>query len=632
MTKSKFYRNFCTPTKYLLIGKAFVALFIVIIPIKTSYCNSKSKLDTTLSGKFESLQSKINAINSTNELKYAEHLFNEFYFDVKASNNRELMVQLYSEKLSFYKRIKARPLEIKTHISFVKEYCPIGYNTYCKECNYSIIKLTEALIKDDMLNEQINMVNRFFSSPCRFDKPLHFVAFTYHIGKQYIEQGKVDSAFLFFDHITQEMEEAKLSEDVYVHFYNTKGMMASKTGYYSVAISSFKKAIEIANQIDPRSSISGTKVMIPIIQGNLGNCYYKKGDLANAQHFLTLDSKGSFEANQFGSHVSAEIILSDIELKLGQKKKALTRLTNSYNRLLTNNSFKHWLKWSRTEAELLRKLAELHKAKKEYSKSVKYFDQYLLVADSIQRREKTENEAIRNAYVETILESSANDLETNSALWNAKLLSAEKDKEISNSRYKNILYSSLLIISALLFIVWRIVYGNRKQKEVEKLKLESFEQALKLSKLSNKSLDEANKRNKEKLDGLITEVLNKRNFSKNLVARIDAIDSLKASDKNNLKQFVINELEVKSPETDYFKHLPNNFIDKLKKRYPKLADGDIELCILVLLKYSNKQIAIKRNTTEGTVKSSKSRLKKKLQITDNLYNYLKHIEQESLSK
>ena len=71
----------------------------------------------------------------------------------------------------------------------------------------------------------------------------------------------------------------------------------------------------------------------------------------------------------------------------------------------------------------------------------------------------------------------------------------------------------------------------------------------------------------------------------------------------------------------------SEFYNKLNITYPHLTELDVKLAAMVVMNMSNKDIAISRNITPGSVRIAKNRLKKKLNISEetDLTAHLKSI-------
>ena len=70
--------------------------------------------------------------------------------------------------------------------------------------------------------------------------------------------------------------------------------------------------------------------------------------------------------------------------------------------------------------------------------------------------------------------------------------------------------------------------------------------------------------------------------------------------------------------------ISTDFYERLLEQHPGLTKKDLELCSLIRLGLSSKEIASIRNTRENTVNVSKTRLRHKMDIDsgERLMNYL----------
>ena len=75
---------------------------------------------------------------------------------------------------------------------------------------------------------------------------------------------------------------------------------------------------------------------------------------------------------------------------------------------------------------------------------------------------------------------------------------------------------------------------------------------------------------------------------------------------------------------DNVNEINEDFFSKLQLEFPKLSKSDIELCSLVHLNLSNKEIAVIKGYEAESAKKAKSRLKKKLNLNldDDLKTFL----------
>ena len=161
--------------------------------------------------------------------------------------------------------------------------------------------------------------------------------------------------------------------------------------------------------------------------------------------------------------------------------------------------------------------------------------------------------------------------------------------------------------------------------------------------LENEKLELANSVKELKIktqENYITEYA--LDFTKNLEYEKNVIDKLQHISKNEesellpelsslvaeLKQkFLIDKRADELSKTS--EDVLGQFYDVLLRLHPDLSKSEVQLCNLIRLDLSNKEIALIRNVTPESIKIFKNRLKRKLNIspTDSLKDYLKTIMQ-----
>ena len=70
--------------------------------------------------------------------------------------------------------------------------------------------------------------------------------------------------------------------------------------------------------------------------------------------------------------------------------------------------------------------------------------------------------------------------------------------------------------------------------------------------------------------------------------------------------------------------LSGSFHSNLKIKHPELSKSDVVFASLIAMNMTNKEIATSKSMSSDTVKTTKNRLKKKLNLAknDNLIDYL----------
>lgn len=114
---------------------------------------------------------------------------------------------------------------------------------------------------------------------------------------------------------------------------------------------------------------------------------------------------------------------------------------------------------------------------------------------------------------------------------------------------------------------------------------------------------------------------------KNLCAHVDEtgekmiskiISSLKVDEATlNWKEF-----------ENHFEKVHPSFFSNLRQRFPDLTSSESELCAFIKLNMTNKEILAVTHKNDNTLKKSRQRLKKALDLTsdDSLYNFIREFE------
>ena len=191
----------------------------------------------------------------------------------------------------------------------------------------------------------------------------------------------------------------------------------------------------------------------------------------------------------------------------------------------------------------------------------------------------------------------------------------------------------LLVIS----LIYGIVIIQRKRHRKAELHLKYMHQleldhnekeivSLKNEKLKN----EVNFKNKELATTTMHLVQRGKLMSKIKVGLIDiqdANDDKKNKELNKVLK-LINEAEKSDSDWDHFAihfdQVHSDFLGTLKNKFPSLSSTDLKICAYLKMNLSSKEIAQLMSVTTGAVEVSRYRLRKKLNLPQNvnLFDYL----------
>ena len=385
--------------------------------------------------------------------------------------------------------------------------------------------------------------------------------------------------------------------------YNQHGLIAKSLGRFDEAINSLTRAINIID------SIGLSRKKYGYIIGNLGSCYFEKGDLRQAYIYLQEDAKGSLENNYLDSYVNTQLLLAEVDILENNHQEAIEKLTtildNYPNFLVIRNKVK-----------AIRLLMQSHKSVGNDSKSDFYLQEWISLNKSYFQDRSEIHTKLTQENAANSLRQVTHEMDVEQQLLEQKLI-AQEDK----NRLKNWLAISGLCM-ALLVILFLISRARKKAdlKETQ-LKLAQKEQDLLKLRMNEES---------RSVKLLSHELEEKQDFSSKLIKKLECIEGISISEQKSLELFIQNELDVKSTRAQLQKKmgiLSSNFYINIKISHPNLTDLDLALASMVAMKMTNKEIGISKNLSQESVKTTKYRLKKKLNLTpdQDMESYLKNL-------
>ncbi len=220
-------------------------------------------------------------------------------------------------------------------------------------------------------------------------------------------------------------------------------------------------------------------------------------------------------------------------------------------------------------------------------------------------------------------------------------------QNIQNTRLKLILFVLASLIVLLLVSAW---YLKRLNDQKKSMQLQSLQQELISIELKNTTIELKNKELEAKNTALENESLKEEmeykkrdltDFAINLSQQQDFINEMlnrlkdvnKAGEgrlKIELKELTrqLNGYLNINDKVTIFKEkvekINSDFFNRLSQAFPTLTPGEKELCGLLRLQLSNKEIAIIKNISPDSAKVERYRLRKKLNLSpdEDVSNYL----------
>ncbi len=302
-------------------------------------------------------------------------------------------------------------------------------------------------------------------------------------------------------------------------------------------------------------------------------------DELKAKYFL-LQSKLLYKKN----NVEKAINYAGQALLFAQKNKDIEFQKNAYELLYEENIKKH-----------------------DFQKALIAHENYMMFKDSMFNKEKSI--AVQKVIVEKVIEEKDAEL---------KLKTIEHEKELTKKNILIWIALSVVICLLSLVIVIYLMFKNKKQKaknaeleielnkEIFQNEIQLKEKELELNKntllVYTQHLVEKNKL-LEELNGKLKELQTQHPEDQGKIEKITMLTSSKIITEDNWEQF-----------KHLFGKVHEGFFFKLKRDYPGITTAESRLAALIKLNISSKEIASMIGISDDSVKKTRQRLRKKMQL------------------
>lgn len=408
----------------------------------------------------------------------------------------------------------------------------------------------------------------------------YFFEFHERLGMVYYYFGRNELAKKHFQLIVKQPKAPIASvisaNDAIALIYRQKGELESAKYY-------FEKALNLAK-------INKREDWIGVLSGNLGNYYYKKGDLKRARELMYTDFEISSKTNQWESAMSAMILLAEIDLRLHcilSAEKSLEQV-----QFLMNNHYKG----IEIDIQYYDAMAKLGEARGDFAMAFRNQQRYLQCLESVQRQQHLEN--FRNMEFQIAFQKKQVQL---------KLVEAKK-KRVEQTFLLSAIVVCFVILG-LIIIIRQIILRKRNEKEIfllQKLRIEdelkSAEDHMRLI-LSN--LTEKNE--------LINELQNEIHYFTNQY-EVNMSSEEKELLSDRLQSFkLLTEDDWDEFRKLFEKRFPH-FFDRFQAFSENISKADLRLAALIRLHLSVHEIGRILGISSDSVKRTHLRLRKKMQL------------------
>lgn len=426
-------------------------------------------------------------------------------------------------------------------------------------------KQAQALIYKD--------IGRHYSYYNRRDKALKFLSTSLKLKKDLIEKGKLDkgllaTSYLAFISTYRELKEWELNRK---YIDSSKLFITNVTTEHTKHYILFEDAVATNISGNRKTALIKYNKIIPwfienkssylvLLYTYVGDTYNDLGNLEKSEHYYKIALETSVSQN---AHIDFTPLIHERLSKL------------HYSRGDYKNAFKSLKKGKELDAMFFDSRSEINSP-------------LLEIQDAFLKEKKNQSEQAQ----------------------------AQRLKQLEQD--ENVLFLQKTILSA--FIIILILFGliylsfvrskHRAEKEVIKRKRELETQKNKeIIELKNKELA-ASVLKLIKKDAFIETLKSKLSKGTGHIDRQEAKQLIHSISSNSTDNW--NEFEAR------FVSINKSFYNRLQSEFPKLTLNDQRLCALVKLNFSSKDIARLLNMSTDSVHTTRSRLRKKLELDRNI--------------
>lgn len=485
-----------------------------------------------------------------------------FYNSVKGNTKKAL--EYYHSGIETAESINSRALLDELYNNIAKAYLDIG--AHSKSFHF----YQQSLMISIQLNDQENIANALDNMSFIFQS-----------------QSDLDRTLAYREKALEIRE--KLSETSGIaRSYNNIALVYQIRGDITFAREYYFKSLAVNQKANDLGAISSN-------YDNIGSSFAEEGQMDSAivyyNYGLTLAEDLDLPANISGANVS----LSMAYRENGQFDKALKYANTAYS-IATSINNQRLILYSSSELSLIHEELGNHKEGLYYLRILNTLN------DTFNTSRFERKLLLKEEMLKFSIERSAERLEM------------EKEIALNKSNSERKLWTYLLSAFIILAVILFLLYTSR-----QKQKLTSSQ--LKFSDLKKKTLEEELTTKQRELTSISVRVTQNNQY---LETVNDIIDGLKGDHSNDLdkklydlKRLIKESARIDEDWTNFQKQFDGvyaAFSRTLKEDFPQLTANEIKLCRLMKLNMNSSEIAIFLNVSPNTLRSSRYRIHKKMDL------------------
>lgn len=424
--------------------------------------------------------------------------------------------------------------------------------------------------------------------------------------------------------------------------YDDMGIINVMQQWYDEALSNFRESLRYY-------TAANDSLCISIALRNIGRIYLYKDNMDSAFFYSTTALKIATDHN-LKSEATILHDLSVVSRVSGDYKKAENYILDSMDKTEPDDIHSRYISLGKMYFEI-GKYAEAEKYLKEslvHTTSLESFSSaYSYLYKVSYKKEDYEEmisyveklDSVRGLYIDTRVIKNAIELQNkyrNEQLKNENL-------QIRNDKNSIILLSIIIVLIASIIVIYYYLLNKNNKRRIEDIEhaINQNEQEIQSYKTELLGYNESMTEHKDEMSELKGKIALLTNQNKDLTERLIILGYEKTPlETSEFDTYIIafrtliaikkGVLNRKVSDYDFtmliklFNFLYNNYMDRLTAEADGLTKHEIELCCLLKLGLTNRELCQASNTTLESVRKAKARLKSRLKVPEDesLESYL----------
>ena len=394
--------------------------------------------------------------------------------------------------------------------------------------------------------------------------------------------------------------------------YSNIGGAFSKLDEIDSSIYYQQKALQIRLR-NGKNSLNDQRA-IALIYSNIASNFFRI-DITDSAYYYINECIKLLNKNNYEFEVTeAYLKLSSFykaDNKIDSSMKYILKAIDIAKRLGLRNNLKNYLSY----------YADLLYTRGEYKLAYEQLNEHTLLSDTIHSQESRKKIAELQAQYDN--ESYLREID--------KLEFTAKKEKLQKIIYTSSFVAILVIISGLLILV---LIKKKRDKIISHQKEELLQKEKELAQIQQKELSTQLEYKNKQLTTHTLSMLKKNRFLQELDKDIRELGKIvQVEHRSKFKRITtLIKLNSKSDNEwdlfkNYFEEVNRDFYKKLSHDYPELSPNDYKICALIRLNMNIKESASILNISSGSLKTSRYRLRRKLNLApkEDLHCFIQSI-------